>query len=30
MEMTLKGLGFDIEMGASLAAVNESFLWFII
>jgi aspartate aminotransferase-like enzyme len=26
MEMTLKGLGFDIEMGASLAAVNESFL----
>jgi len=26
MEMTLKGLGFDIEMGASLAAVNEAYL----
>ncbi|MDR2967244.1 MAG: alanine--glyoxylate aminotransferase family protein [Methanobacteriaceae archaeon] len=26
MEMTLKGLGLDIEMGASLAAVNESYL----
>jgi aspartate aminotransferase-like enzyme len=26
MEMTLKGLGFDIEMGSSLAAVNESYL----
>lgn len=26
LEMTLKGLGFDIKMGASLAAVNESFL----
>lgn len=26
LEMTLKGLGFDIKMGTSLAAVNESFL----
>ena len=26
MEMTLKGLGLNIEMGASLAAVNETYL----
>ncbi|MCL2157318.1 MAG: alanine--glyoxylate aminotransferase family protein [Methanobrevibacter sp.] len=26
MEMTLKGLGFNIDMGASLAAVNEAYL----
>lgn len=26
LEMTLKGLGFDIDMGAGVAAVNESYL----
>lgn len=26
LEMTLKGLGFDIKMGAGLAAVNEAYL----
>jgi hypothetical protein len=27
--MTLKGLDFDIDVGAGVAAVSESYLWFI-